>query len=143
MIATDRGFVGVGGYDYAESGDAFYVRDAMVYDAASDSWSLTTKSWDPDAPRFQSTVWYGNGRLYEWGGRKADVPRGQPDVFYRSGYVHDFTSKQWSRFEGGPKARYNTISAWTGEEALIYGGEWIPPPEGIKTVHTDGAIYRP
>jgi N-acetylneuraminic acid mutarotase len=103
-------------------------------------WDPTTTAWTSIAgPANESPVngfkdgtsFMAGNVLYAWGGTR----------YFKlssTGYVYDLTSKAWSAMApGGPTARMHPSSAWTGSEAIVWGGK------DDTTVLGDGAIWRP
>ena len=90
------------------------------YDAATDTWSLTSLSAAPSPRSHHTAVWTGE-KMIVWGGHLLTSQSFTP---WATGGVYDPVSDLWSPTSmiNAPAARYDHAAAWTGSAMLVWGG---------------------
>jgi hypothetical protein len=133
-----------GGYAAQPTGGGFAPGDGATWDPASGGWTYVRGPTFSDYTVGDATVFWGNGRLWQFGGTTDGTY-----VDRRETFVYDPTTGTWSALpiEGSPTWRHRAYGAWTGSEAIVYGGlaiEGTPGNEtdGLQPLAT-GGIYRP
>lgn len=101
----------------------------ILFDVATGTWAEILAG--PLSPRWRGAGWFGEGRLYAWGGETMSAG-GLSD-----GAAYDPSSKTWTKLpDGGPSKRYHHVGVWAAGEAIVWGGRGPGPLN-------DGKIYRP
>jgi hypothetical protein len=119
--------------------------DGAIYDTATRTWTTIPASTASLARRVFFSATWGGGRLSIFGGQYFGTTLSDPNdaVYPDTGMIYDPAARTWSNTESGPIRRNDTVAFWTGSDSLIWGGNYIPPPEGQQTIYMNGAFYRP
>jgi N-acetylneuraminic acid mutarotase len=94
-------------------------------------------------PRIESSVAWGRGRLWVWGGRSASSY-----TDYADGQSYDPVQMSWAPMKdlaaSPPQERRGAATVWTGTDLVILGGIHDAPDGGPDTVAlATGLRYRP
>jgi hypothetical protein len=110
-----------------------------LWDPATDTWTPISIDGSPTQRIDFAAAWTGT-RLVVWGG-DLDVGGGGG---LQGGGVYDVDADAWEPLspEGEPTGRKDPLSAWTGSELLVWGGQYIMP-SGNGSIRDDGAAYNP
>ena len=118
------------------------VNDGAAYDPSSGRWRVLPAS--PLGPRLPGTAVWTGSELVLWGGT-ACAPVGDQlscSVFAADGASLDPQQLTWRVIAPGPLGpRTGQVSAWTGSDLIIWGGQ-VQQPDGLTGL-SDGAIYEP
>ncbi len=112
--------------------------DGAAYDPAVDGWR--TLPAGPLAPRFApAAVWAGD-RMVVWGGLGQSTPGVATELI--DGASYDPEGDVWRVLSPAPlPGRFGAVVAWTGEEAVVWGGSG-GTPSTLRRLR-DGAAYDP
>ena len=87
-----------------------------------------------------SAVWTGR-EMVVWGGAWR---AGNASIWLDDGAAYDPAGDRWRRIANSPLApRSEAVSAWTGREVLIWGGQKRSSLAGFGDEFSDGALYDP
>ena len=116
-----------------------YFDDGGRYDPASDSWSATSMVDAPTARSRHKALWTGEHMLV-FGGTNTNVAESVVD----QGGRYDPIADVWSPMTpvDAPLARGNFAFAWTGTEALVWGGFGRVDRRTLRALG-EGALYNP
>jgi len=108
--------------------------DGALYDPASDQWSSLSVPGAPDARHNGEAVW-AKDRIILWGGTGTGGTLGSGAQLLFNGS----TPSVWTAVNpaGAPSARSSHSMVWTGEKAIVWGGE------SSGSLLGDGAAYDP
>ena len=83
------------------------------YDPATDSWRATSNQCEPYLGAGDFYAHWTGSRLFAWSNADA------------GGYFYDPASDNWQAIEsrGGPPARSDAASVWTGDRFILWGGQ--------------------
>lgn len=112
--------------------------DGGAYNPTDLGWNsiLSPGSALSESHRRYVSAWYGSDRLFIWGGQR--YVAGQSPIVLGNGASWNAQSRTWSPMEsGGPLPRAGASAAWTGSEAIVWGGF---DQSGLLA---DGMIYHP
>ena len=107
------------------------------------SWTMFTAGDDTTfgttAKRFAMAAWFGGGKLWAWSGANGNSSSG---TALAGGAWYDPSTDTWGAMDvaAAPTPRARASVAWTGKEAIIWGGS---SNAGGSIYYNDGAIYRP
>ncbi|HET7028254.1 MAG TPA: hypothetical protein VFI28_11240 [Candidatus Limnocylindrales bacterium] len=97
----------------------------------------------PDAPirgAFAQAIAWTGSEMLTWGGVPSSNGAARVDV-PENGAAYDPTTRSWRTLPAAPIGpRFDTVSAWTGHELLVWGGSW---PWGDPKPLADGAAFDP
>jgi N-acetylneuraminic acid mutarotase len=132
---TGTEVLAVGGMRY-EAAQAKDSAAAWAYNPSANTWRRLA---DMPVPRYQHLAAWAGNQLLVWGGRTTSTTGATPGA-PPNGVAYDPATDRWSSMPAAPlKARVDAISAWTGTELLIWGGQGI----AAETSVGDGAAFRP
>ena len=132
---TGTEVLAVGGMRY-EAAQAKDSAAAWAYNPSTNTWRRLA---DMPVPRYQHLAAWAGNQLLVWGGRTTSTTGTTPGA-PPNGVAYDPATDRWSSMPAAPlKARVDAISAWTGTELLIWGGQGI----AAETSVGDGAAFRP
>jgi N-acetylneuraminic acid mutarotase len=121
------------GSDASSAGDILNVETG--------EWRKMSLAGAPAARDESIALWTGNEMLI-WGGCPEALP-----TAYADGGLYDPATDTWRAVStvGAPSARRFEMTAWTGEEMLVWGGADYRCAGGgpANAVLTDGAAYNP
>jgi N-acetylneuraminic acid mutarotase len=128
-VATDRGAAFFGGQGVSKpDGCPAALNDGATFDTATHA--LRRIPTATTTPRAEPALWFGQGKLFVFGGYQCDAILGDGAAF---------DGDTWSTL---PKShlspRYGATAVWTGEQAIVWGGA---SSDGARL--DDGATYRP
>ena len=110
-----------------------------TYDGATNTWTVIDGLGAPVLPdpgRYTPAAWWGDGRMWIWGGYATNSGSMARD----DGAVYDPATRTWSPMPaGGPSRRSQAVVVWTGTEAIIWSGE----PFDNAPLLDDGKRFRP
>jgi hypothetical protein len=110
-----------------------------TYDGTKDAWTVIDGLGAPVLPdpgRYNPAAWWGDGRMWIWGGYATNSGSMARD----EGAVYDPATRTWSPMPaGGPSKRALAVVVWTGTEAIIWSGE----PFDNAPLLDDGKRFRP
>jgi N-acetylneuraminic acid mutarotase len=138
-----------GGYSTYLSTISSYGRNTGARYLPGGSWTSFSlpddTTFGTTAKRFASAAWFGGGQLYVWSGANGNSSSG---TALAGGASYDPTTDKWTAMDttatGIPTARARATVAWTGKEAIIWGGSNTgATPTTTSTYYNDGAVYRP
>ena len=87
-----------------------------------------------------SAVWTGR-EMVVWGGAWR---AGNASIWLDDGAAYDPAGDRWRRIANSPlEPRSEAVSAWTGREVLIWGGQKRSSLAGFGDEFSDGALYDP
>jgi len=109
------------------------VSEGGIYDAAANSWSVTTTATAPAARLWHTGVWSGN-ELIIWGGS----PNGIARLDTGGRFQPNTNSWQPTSTVGAPTARTGHTAVWTGAEMAVWGGS-----DSVTGVVAGGGAYNP
>jgi hypothetical protein len=130
-------------------GCAKYFNDGSVYDPQTDSWQRMSVDNAPEGRIEHSAIWTSFGRndsihkFFVWGGC-TDGDGCQR--YLNDGGIYDIETSNWQTVNSkdAPSARSHHSVVWTGEEFLIWGGDFGVHTPGLKAVALDdGGAYNP
>ncbi|MGZ3451707.1 MAG: Kelch repeat-containing protein [Polyangiales bacterium] len=142
-VAADGKLLMWGGYNGTTFGD-WYKKTGATYDPATDLWSMISSPSDttmtPRPGREGMSYWYGGGKLFVFGGFNLDA--GAPTA-WNGGSSYDTATDTWAALptKDAPAGRADACAAWTGEEAIVWGG-WNLRYQWDR-LFRDGARFRP
>ncbi len=110
-----------------------------LYDPVSDTWSAMSTFGAPSPRQYPATLWTGS-RFMVWSGSGNDVDGNYVDL--PDGALYDPGTDEWTPMStaGQPTPRYKAGIAWTGSEAVIWGGGL---GAFFEMLVSDGARYNP
>jgi len=124
-----------GGYGTLVS--AAYVRDDGARYQPGASWTvMSTPGTTLSSPkRFAAQSWFASGRLYVWSGAATSLAVAE-------GAYYDPTLDKWTTMPStdAPSSRCRAAVAWTGTEAIVYGGASAATG---GTYMSDAYLFRP
>jgi len=120
-----------GGYEYTGDDDDSPFEDALVFDAASRTWTRVPGG-PLEARAFAGSAWTGS-ELLVWGGDDMAQSRN----FFSDGAAYDPETRLWSLLPEAPIVGRAPLSVWTGEEFVVWGTAIRAGP------YLDGAAYDP
>jgi N-acetylneuraminic acid mutarotase len=118
-----------GGYDGTS-----YLNSGGRYNPSIDGWTATN-TVDAPAGRLGHTAVWNDSDMIIWGGQASTDP---PTINFNTGGRYNPTTDSWTAtsLTGAPAARSLHTGIWTGNEMIIWGGEFV----GGQITHT-GARY--
>jgi hypothetical protein len=122
-----------------------YNRDGALYDPMTDRWEPISLDGAPIARDGTHVHWTGR-ELLLWGGSTTRYPTYK--VLNWEGFAFDPDQNRWRRMPDVDLAKREAfVSAWTGEELLLFGGDIESDGQSNRPIHlsyaNDGARYRP
>ncbi|MGZ3419254.1 MAG: Kelch repeat-containing protein, partial [Polyangiales bacterium] len=89
--------------------------------------------------RFAVQAWFGDGKMFLWSGANGNSSSGTALAGAAS---YDPATDAWATVDttDAPTIRARATVAWTGKEAVIWGGSNYASG---STYYTDGVVYRP
>lgn len=120
-----------GGYEYTGDDDDSPFEDALVFDAASRTWTRVPGG-PLEARAFAGSAWTGSEFLV-WGGDDMGKTRN----FFADGAAYDPEARSWSMLPEAPILGRAPLSVWTGKEFIVWGTAIRAGP------YLDGAAYDP
>ena len=102
--------------------------DGYTFDPVADIWEPISSVNSPSPRELHAAVWTGNEMLIIAG-------RGSAGAL-SDAHAYDPTSNSWRQLEGSVGERYGSTAIWTGEKAIVFGGNNSQQPL-IAPVITD------
>ena len=130
-----------GGKDAADH----WASDAAAYNPSIDTWRPISVEGAPSPREAFSTAWTGSEVLI-WGGMDTTV-EAYPLPVLGDGGLYDPATDSWRPMsnEGAPSPRVWFVSAWTGQEYVVWGGvSEVSTTNNSRSYRLgDGAAYDP
>jgi hypothetical protein len=114
--------------------------EGAAFDPILGRWRALSTSNAPSGRTYHSVVW-AKDRMVVWGGVQGDPPN---ERALRDGAAYHPSSDTWTKISdrGALGARWGALSAWTGTEMIIWGGQGCGGGPNPTSCH-DGAAYNP
>ncbi len=124
-----------GGVGNTASGSQ-YRNTGAIYDTAVGTWRTMiapTETLLPGAKRFGMVGWSSGDTVFLWGGYTSG------SVTTATGASYELATATWTSLPtvNAPTARALATAVWTGNEAVVWGGQ------GSGGIRNDGKLHRP